>query len=46
VVYRVLVVALVLWGSVRDLGFHVFAFADVTMGLLAITKPSGLGAAV
>ena len=34
-VYRVLVVALVLWGSVQDLG-TVFAFADVTMGLLAI----------
>ena len=33
--YRVLVVALVLWGSVQDLG-TVFAFADVTMGLLAI----------
>ncbi|WP_339080597.1 alanine/glycine:cation symporter family protein [Pseudomonas sp. TMP9] len=36
-VYRVLVVALVLWGSVQDLG-TVFAFADVTMGLLAITN--------
>lgn len=35
VIYRVLVVALVLWGSVQDLG-TVFAFADVTMGLLAI----------
>lgn len=34
-VYRVLVVILVLWGSVQDLG-TVFAFADVTMGLLAI----------
>jgi AGCS family alanine or glycine:cation symporter len=34
-VYRALVVALVLWGSVQDLG-TVFAFADVTMGLLAI----------
>ncbi|VXC88975.1 putative sodium/glutamine symporter GlnT [Pseudomonas sp. 8Z] len=34
-VYRVLVVVLVLWGSVQDLG-TVFAFADVTMGLLAI----------
>ncbi|WP_341780728.1 alanine/glycine:cation symporter family protein [Ectopseudomonas mendocina] len=33
--YRVLVVGLVLWGSVQDLG-TVFAFADVTMGLLAI----------
>ncbi|WP_341304094.1 alanine/glycine:cation symporter family protein [Pseudomonas sp. TMP25] len=36
-VYRVLVVALVLWGSVQDLG-TVFAFTDVTMGLLAITN--------
>ncbi len=35
VIYRVLVVGLVLWGSVQDLG-TVFAFADVTMGLLAI----------
>lgn len=35
--YRVLVVALVLWGSVQDLG-TVFAFADVTMGLLAIAN--------
>ncbi|RMH83293.1 alanine:cation symporter family protein [Pseudomonas sp. AOB-7] len=35
IVYRVLVVCLVLWGSVQDLG-TVFAFADVTMGLLAI----------
>lgn len=33
--YRLLVVALVMWGSVQDLG-TVFAFADVTMGLLAI----------
>ncbi|HCP55141.1 MAG: sodium:alanine symporter [Pseudomonadaceae bacterium] len=35
VVYRVLVIGLVFWGSVQDLG-TVFAFADVTMGLLAI----------
>lgn len=35
VLYRALVVCLVLWGSVQDLG-TVFAFADVTMGLLAI----------
>jgi len=34
-VYRVLVVCLVLWGSVQDLG-TVFAFADITMGLLAM----------
>lgn len=36
-VYRMLVVLLVLWGSVQDLG-TVFAFADVTMGLLAIAN--------
>jgi len=35
--YRVLVIGLVLWGSVQDLG-TVFAFADVTMGLLAIAN--------
>jgi AGCS family alanine or glycine:cation symporter len=35
--YRVLVIALVLWGSLQDLG-TVFAFADVTMGLLAIAN--------
>lgn len=34
-VYRVMVIGLVFWGSVQDLG-TVFAFADVTMGLLAI----------
>ena len=33
----VLVVLLVLWGSVQDL-VTVFAFADVTMGLLAIAN--------
>ncbi|NQD96337.1 sodium:alanine symporter, partial [Pseudomonas sp. CrR25] len=37
IVYRLLVIALVLWGSVQDLG-TVFAFADVTMGLLAIAN--------
>jgi AGCS family alanine or glycine:cation symporter len=36
-IYRVLVIALVLWGSMQDLG-TVFAFADVTMGLLAIAN--------
>jgi alanine or glycine:cation symporter, AGCS family len=36
-VYRVLVMLLVLWGSMQDLG-TVFAFADVTMGLLAIAN--------
>ncbi|MDP2242829.1 sodium:alanine symporter family protein, partial [Pseudomonas sp.] len=35
--YRVLVILLVLWGSMQDLG-TVFAFADVTMGLLAIAN--------
>jgi AGCS family alanine or glycine:cation symporter len=35
VVYRLMVIALVMWGSVQNLG-TVFAFADVTMGLLAI----------
>ncbi|HBX57800.1 alanine/glycine:cation symporter family protein [Pseudomonas sp. UBA2684] len=35
--YRVLVIALVLWGSMQDLG-TVFAFADITMGLLAIVN--------
>lgn len=35
--YRVLVIALVLWGSMQDLG-TVFAFADLTMGLLAIVN--------
>ncbi|WP_462382869.1 alanine/glycine:cation symporter family protein [Pseudomonas sp. Marseille-QA0892] len=37
IVYRVLVVLLVLWGAVQDLG-TVFAFADVTMGMLAIVN--------
>lgn len=35
--YRVLVVCLVLWGSMQDLS-TVFAFADVTMGLLALVN--------
>lgn len=35
--YRVLVLGLVLWGSMQDLG-TVFAFADVTMGLLALAN--------
>ena len=34
-VYRVMVIGLVMWGSIQDLG-TVFGFADVTMGLLAI----------
>ena len=36
-VYRVLVMALVLWGSMQDLS-TVFGFADVTMGLLALVN--------
>lgn len=35
--YRALVLGLVLWGSMQDLG-TVFAFADVTMGLLALAN--------
>src|SRR5690606_30581683 len=35
--YRVLVIALVLWGSVQDLS-TVFGFADLTMGLLALVN--------
>lgn len=35
--YRVLVMALVLWGSQQDLS-TVFAFADLTMGLLALVN--------
>jgi len=35
--YRAVVIALVLWGSLQDLG-TVFAFADLTMGLLAIVN--------
>ena len=37
IAYRVLVIALVLWGSMQDLS-TVFAFADVTMGLLALVN--------
>ena len=33
-VFRVMVLDLILWGSMQDLG-TVLAFADVTMGLLA-----------
>ncbi len=35
--FRTLTLVLVLWGSVQDLG-TVFAFADVTMGLLALVN--------
>ena len=40
-VYRVLVMALVLWGSMQDLS-TVFGFADVTMGLLALVNLAAL----
>ncbi|WP_371259739.1 alanine:cation symporter family protein [Chelatococcus sp. CO-6] len=36
-VFRVMVMALVFWGSVQDLS-TVFAFADITMGLLAVVN--------
>ena len=36
-VFRALVLGLVFWGSVQDLG-TVFAFADLTMGLLALVN--------
>jgi AGCS family alanine or glycine:cation symporter len=36
-VFRVVVLVLVLWGSVQDLG-TIFAFADLTMGLLALVN--------
>ena len=35
--FRVLTLALVMWGSLQDLS-TVFAFADVTMGLLAVVN--------
>ncbi|MDH3400816.1 MAG: alanine:cation symporter family protein [Chromatiales bacterium] len=37
IVFRALVLGLVFWGSVQDLG-TVFAFADLTMGLLALVN--------
>ena len=40
-VFRVMILALIFWGSMQDLG-TVFAFADVTMGLLAIVNLVGL----
>lgn len=40
-IYRVFVLALVLWGSMQDLS-TVFAFADVTMGLLALVNLAAL----
>ncbi len=39
--YRVLVLALVFWGSMQDLS-TVFAFADLTMGLLALVNLTAL----
>ena len=40
-VFRVMVLGLVFWGSFQDLG-TVFAFADLTMGLLAVVNLVGL----
>ncbi len=40
-VYRVLMLALVAWGTAQDLG-SVFAFADITMSLLAIVNLTAL----
>jgi AGCS family alanine or glycine:cation symporter len=40
-IFRLLVLALILWGSMQDLG-TVFGFADVTMGLLALVNLLGL----
>jgi AGCS family alanine or glycine:cation symporter len=40
-VFRVLVLALVLWGSMQDLS-TVFGFADLTMGLLGIVNLAAL----
>jgi AGCS family alanine or glycine:cation symporter len=40
-VFRVMVLALIFWGSLQDLG-TVFAFADLTMGLLAVVNLIGL----
>ncbi|TVQ46635.1 MAG: alanine:cation symporter family protein [Gloeocapsa sp. DLM2.Bin57] len=36
-IFRVLTLALIIWGAVQDLG-TVFGFADLTMGLLAIVN--------
>lgn len=40
--YRVAVICLCCWGAIMDLG-TVFAFADVTMGLLALANLCALG---
>ena len=39
--FRVMVLGLIMWGSLQDLG-TVFAFADVTMALLAVVNLVGL----
>ncbi|MDJ1169616.1 alanine/glycine:cation symporter family protein [Roseofilum sp. BLCC_M154] len=39
--FRILTLALVIWGAVQDLG-TVFGFADVTMGLLALVNLAAL----
>jgi AGCS family alanine or glycine:cation symporter len=40
-VFRVLVLALIMWGSLQNLG-TVFAFADLTMGLLGVVNLAAL----
>ena len=40
-VFRVMVLGLVLWGAMQDLG-TVFAFADLTMGLLGVVNLFGI----
>jgi AGCS family alanine or glycine:cation symporter len=42
VIFRVLMLALILWGSMQDLG-TIFSFADLTMGLLAVVNLVALG---
>lgn len=36
-IFRILVISLIIWGSFQDLG-SIFAFADLSMGLLAISN--------
>ena len=40
-VFRILVLALIMWGSMQNLG-TVFAFADLTMGLLGVVNLAAL----
>lgn len=40
-IFRVMIVALILWGSVQDLS-TIFAFADLTMALLALANLAAL----